>query len=378
MTLHLDEFARIRTGFDPVASRSHSLPAWCYTDPRYLGIERDAIFHRSWQFVCHREKLAEPGSYFAFEVQGQSLFAVRDRTGSLRAFYNVCQHRAHELLKGEGKVRMITCPYHAWTYDLEGRLRGAPHSTHVENFDVGEICLRPVRIEVFCNFLFVNLDSVAAPLAQQSGGLAGEIADWVPDLDQLTFAHRLTYRIEANWKTVVDNFLECYHCPGAHKAFASLVEMDTYKVVTHGIYSSHCAKAGNRGNAAYNIDDAPVTDHAVWWLWPNTCIMRYPGEGNIIVLNVVPTGPESSFETYDFYFLQNRPKPSQIEGIEFLDKTLQREDIDIVESVQRGMRTPAYVRGRYIIDPEGSGLSEHGVHHFHGLVLKAYERVAVA
>ena len=105
--------------------------------------------------------------------------------------------------------------------------------------------------------------------------------------------------------------------------------------------------------------------------------MRYPGEGNIIVLNVIPTGPETTFETYDFYFLQDHPKPSQMEAIDYLRDVLQQEDIDIVESVQRGMRTPAYEQGRFVTDPEGSGMSEHGVHHFHRLVIEAYEGVAV-
>ncbi len=378
MTLQSHEFSRIKAGFDPAPQRSWSLPGRCYTEPRYLEIEKQAIFHRTWQFVCHAEKLREPGSYLAFEVQGQSLLALRDGEGRLRAFYNVCQHRAHELLKGEGKVKMITCPYHAWAYGLEGKLRSARRAEYVENFSKSEICLMPVRIEEFCTLIFVNLDAEAPALAELSGDLATEIRAWAPDLDQLTHAYRLTYEIESNWKNVVDNFLECYHCPTAHKDFVSLVEMDTYSVKTHGIYSSHMAKARRTDNSAYAIEGADVTDHAVWWLWPNTCLLRYPGEGNLMVLNVVPTGPETTFETYDFYFLQGEPNANQKEAIDYIDRVLQREDIEIVESVQRGMRTPAYQSGRFMTDPEESGLSEHGVHHFHGLVLDAYETAVEA
>ena len=377
MTVHRVDLAKVRRNFEPAAAeRSYSLPADCYTDPAYFELERTAIFRRTWQFVCHGERLSEPGLYVAFEIQGQPLFAVRDREGVLRAFYNVCQHRAHALVKGEGRKTLITCPYHAWAYGLDGRLRTAPRTEHLAGFEKEKICLTAVRVEEYCGFVFVNLDPDATPLAELAGGLADEIHALVPDLAQLTFAHRLTFDIESNWKNVVDNFLECYHCPGAHKDFASLVQMDTYKVVTHGIYSSHIAKAGNVANTAYKIDDATVTDHAVWWLWPNTCFMRYPGEGNIIVLNVIPTGPETTFETYDFYFLQDEPKPSQVEAIDYLRDVLQREDIDIVESVQRGMRTPAYEQGRFVTDPEGSGYSEHGVHHFHALVIQAYETAA--
>ncbi|MEM7171787.1 MAG: ring-hydroxylating oxygenase subunit alpha [Pseudomonadota bacterium] len=372
---HLSQdLTAMRRRFKPdAADDSYSLPAFCYTEDRYLELDREAIFYRTWQFVCHVERLRQPGSYLTFEVQDRPFFAVRNRQGQLRAFYNVCKHRAHELVTGEGKKNAITCPYHAWTYDLDGRLRSAPHTKHIKNFEKSEICLSEIQIEEFCGFVFVNLDPDAASLAELSGGLAAEIHEWVPDLEQLTFAHRLTFEIKSNWKNVVDNFLECYHCHVAHRDFASLVEMDTYKVVTHGIYSSHMAKAGNVSNTAYKIDDASVTDHAVWWLWPNSCLMRYPGEGNIIVLNVIPTGPETTFETYDFYFLQDHPKPSQMEAIAYLRDVLQQEDIDIVESVQRGMRTPAFEQGRFITDPEGSGLSEHGVHHFHDLVIKAYE-----
>jgi choline monooxygenase len=133
------------------------------------------------------------------------------------------------------------------------------------------------------------------------------------------------------------------------------------------------ARAGLQENTAYDVSEAAVTDHAVWWLWPNVCLLRYPGDGNLMVLNIVPTGPETTFETYDFYFTDNQPTDQQWEALRYVDEVLQKEDIDIVESVQRGMRTPAYDRGRYMTDPQGGGLSEHGVHHFHSLVLEAYE-----
>ena len=170
---------------------------------------------------------------------------MRDRQGTLRAFYNVCKHRAHRLLSGEGTTGGIVCPYHAWTYTLDGQLFRAPHTESLEGFDVAGICLDRIRVEEFCGFVYVNLDPDAAPLAEQSGGLAGEILHWAPDVERLTFGHRLTYEIRSNWKNVVDNFLECYHCPTAHKDFCQLVDMDTYEVSTHGIYSSHMAEAGN-------------------------------------------------------------------------------------------------------------------------------------
>ena len=336
------ELAQIRSGYDPVPERSYSLDSACYRDPRFFELDRRAIFHRSWQFLCHEEKLREPGRYVAADIQGQSIFAARDNKGALHAFYNVCKHRGHELLQGEGRTRVVTCPYHAWAYGLDGRLRTARCAEQIENFDAAEFGLTPVRIEVFCSLVFVNLDPEAAPLGEQSGNLAEEVLSYAPDLDRLTFAHRLTYRIQANWKAIVDNFLECCHCPVAHKDFCTLVEMDTYKVTTHGIYSSHMAKAGLSQNTAYDVATPSVTDHAVWYLWPNTTLMRYPGRGNFMVWRFIPVGPEETYEEFDFFLETPEPNAAETEAIRYIDEVLQVEDIGLVESVQRGMRTPAF------------------------------------
>jgi phenylpropionate dioxygenase-like ring-hydroxylating dioxygenase large terminal subunit len=370
------EFAAIRAGFHADPARSQSLRAEAYVDPRWFAFEREAIFARSWRWVCHVEKLREPGRFVTAEIAGRPICVVRDREGVLRAFYNVCKHRAHHLLEGEGQTTRIMCPYHAWTYDLTGRLVRAPHTESLTDFDPKAICLDAVQVEEFCGFVYVNLDPQAAPLAEQSGDLAAEITHWAPDIADLTFGHRLTYDIRSNWKNVVDNFLECYHCPTAHKDFCSLVDMDTYKVTTHGIYSSHMAEAGKGANSAYDVSNAAVRTHAVWWLWPTTCLMRYPGRSSMIVLNIIPAGPERTLETYDFYLETPEPDAAEREAIRYLDEVLQAEDIAIVESVQKGMATPAFDQGRIVHDPEGSGKSEHAVHHFHGLVLDAYARAA--
>lgn len=367
-------FSQISNGFDPVASRSHSLHSRCYQDPLFTEIERQHIFHNSWQFLCHENQLGSSGDYVATEIQGQSVFACRDKSGELQAFYNVCKHRGHELLKGSGRVNSVSCPYHAWVYELNGKLASARRSELIEDFVVEEVCLDSIRVEVFCHLVFVNLNPNAISLSEQSEGLADEVLSYAPDLSELALAHTLTYSIKANWKAVVDNFLECYHCPVAHRDFCTLVEMDTYKVKTHGIYSSHMAKAGRSENKAYGIDSAEVTDHAVWYLWPNTTLMRYPGRGNFMVWRFYPVGPEETYEVFDFFFETDSPNDAEREAIKFIDETLQPEDIALVESVQRGMRTPAFNQGRYLVDPENSGLSEHAVHHFHSLILDAYQR----
>ena len=370
------QFDAIAGGYHENASASLSLKAEAYTDPAWHQVDLQEIIAKTWQWVCHVEKLPDPGSYVTIEIAGQPIAIVRDREGALRAFYNVCKHRAHELLSGEGNITRIMCPYHAWVYKLDGQLVRAPHTETLEDFQPKDICLDEVQVEEFCGFVYVNLDRSAPPLRDLSGDLETEIRHWAPDIEELTFAHRLTYDIKSNWKNVVDNFLECYHCPTAHKDFCTLVDMDTYKVTTHGIYSSHMADAGQSANSAYDVSNATVKTHAVWWLWPNTCIMRYPGRSSMIILNIIPAGPDRTLETYDFFLEEKTPNEAEIESIRYLDEVLQVEDIAICESVQKGMMTPAFTQGRIVNDPDGSGMSEHAVHHFHGLVLDAYKRAA--
>ena len=373
-----NDFDAISQGYDADSRRSLSLRSDAYTDPKWFEADLRAILAKQWQWVCHVEKLRQPGRYVTIQIAGHPVAVVRDRKGVLRAFYNVCKHRAHELLRGEGVTSRIMCPYHAWVYRLDGQLVRAPETDHLQDFILSDICLDQVQVEEFCGFIYVNLDPLAASLAEQTGNLETEIRHWAPDIGALTFGRRLTYDIRSNWKNVIDNFLECYHCPTAHKDFCDLVDMDTYKVTTHGIYSSHMAEAGNAPNNAYDVSNATVKTHAVWWLWPTTCLMRYPGRSSMIVLNIVPVGPYRTLETYDFYLETPEPDPMELDAMRYIDEVLQPEDIALVESVQRGMGTPAFTQGRIVSDPSGSGKSEHAVHHFHGLVLDAYARAAQA
>ena len=364
----------IAAGHHSDPGQSMSLRAEAYVEPKWLDAELRGVFARTWQWTCHAEKVAQPGSYLAVTVAGMPIVVVRDRAGTLRGFYNVCKHRAHELLSGAGTTRNIVCPYHAWTYDLSGGLKAARRADQMASFDKSEICLDQVRVEEFGGMVYVNLDPAAAPLAVQAPDLAEEIAFWAPDIGTLTHAKRLSYEVNTNWKNVIDNFLECYHCHIAHKEFVDLVDMDTYAVKTHGIWSSHFAEAGKHENSAYDVSEATVSQHAVWWLWPNTCLLRYPGRANFMVFQVLPDGPERTVETWDFFLESTELNAAEEESVRYIDEVLQQQDIKIVESVQRGMRTPAFDQGRIVFDPDRSdaGLSEHGVHHFHGLLLDAY------
>lgn len=376
MTISIRELQILTEHFNSDPKCSYSLPARAYIKPDFLDIEREAIFYNSWQYVCHVERLRHPGDYIAIDMQGRPIVAVRDHAGVLRAFYNVCRHRGHEIVKDQGNIKTFVCPYHAWGYKLDGTLHSARHSKTIKNFHFDDFGMVPVQIEEFCNMVFVNLGPEATPLSIQSGELAREILQYAPDLETLTHSYRLTYRLKANWKIVVDNFLECYHCPVAHKDLVTLLEMRNYLVTTYDIYSSQIGPASATSNSAYNVEGASIQVHTLWWLWPNTGLLRYPGDPNWMVWHFIPVDAETTVEIFDFFFQESTPTAQQMEAIEYIDKVLQKEDIDIVESVQRGMNTPAYEKGgRFVVcSGDEKGETEHGVHHFHGLYLKAIDR----
>jgi choline monooxygenase len=360
-------------GFSLDPERSYTLSAPYYRQPEILDRERDAVFFKSWIFIGHSEKVAEIGDYFTVRLFDQNILVIRAKDRRIRAFNKFCAHRAQELLQGEGNAKVITCPYHAWSYHADGSLRSARGSEKVAGFDKSEFCLKEVKIETFLGFLFINLDPTASPLAVLSGDLANEVRRYVPEVEKLTFSRRLTFDLKANWKNVVDNYLECYHCPPAHPAFSDLIDIKTYRSITHGIYSSHIGPMTGGDNKAYKFDQSqPASQHfSGWWLWPNITLNTFPGSPNLSVLQIMPTGPETCREYWDFYFAAKDPTPEEQAAVEYVDAVLQPEDIGLVESVQRGLRSRGYHQGRYIVDAERSDISEHALHHFHSLVLNA-------
>ena len=356
--------------FDADPEKSFTIPKDYYTDPAIFAREKEAIFFKAWSYACHTSQVAEAGAYVTVRIIDQNIVVMRGEDGVLRAFYNVCSHRAHELLQGCGHTKMITCPYHAWTYHTDGKLRTAVGQKRVEGFQSDEFALKQVRLEEYAGFVFVNLDPAASPLHAEAGSLADDIKGYCADVPGLKFAHRQTYEIKANWKNVVDNFLECYHCSVAHPAFVDLVDIKNYHTKTYGLYSSHISPPGRSDNAAYAIPDGPAGNFAAWWLWPNVTLNVFPGSANITVLHIQPTGPETTLEHFDFFFADETPSEGERQAIDYIDKVLQPEDIGLVESVQRGLHSRGYNQGRLMVDMDRSYNSEHGLHHFHGLVLK--------
>ena len=353
---------------------SFTLPARSYIDGGIYELEKAAIFYRNWIYAGHKSQLSEVGNFITTRIHEQNVFIIKDKSGELKAFYNVCQHRGHELLSGTGiKKSAIVCPYHSWAYGLDGKLIRARNTDNMKNFDKCDFSLKPVRIEEFCGLVFINLDPDAESLAEKAGELESEIRQYCPSVDEMVFAQRDTYDVDCNWKVMVDNFLECYHCHPAHKDFVDLVDMKTYRSSVNGIYSRHVSNAvRSTENSAYSFEKGEVDfGYAGWFLWPNLTIWIYPGEPNISILQMNPLATEKTVEYQDWFLPGTVPSRQQLAAMEYQKDVLQPEDISLCESVQRGLHSMGYNQGRFVVDDERSELSEHAVHHFQNMVMQA-------
>ena len=296
----------------------------------------------------------------------------------LRAFYNVCQHRAHELLpEGSGNVaRAIVCPYHAWAFEKTGELRGAPRSENRPSFNKKDFSLKSVKLEMFLDSAFVNLDPNAIPLSEIAGDLEDDIRSRAPFVNELDTPQSrfvaddigLT-NINAGWKVVVDNYVECYHCEHAHKDFCDIISMDTYKHDAFGLWARQLGEDIKDDNTAYKLEpNAPFKKSAFWFLWPNTTINILPGAEVLNFAIVRPTAIDKClFEGHSISTSGKFHKGRQ----DYTANVLVPEDIALCESVQRGLKSKGYDQGPLIVDPSRSGRGEHALHHFHRLVQKA-------
>jgi len=354
-------------------SKSFTMPARFYLDESVYQAEQQSIFYCSWWYSGHVSQLSKTGDFITTNIDSQNIFIVRDKSGELKAFYNVCQHRGHELVEGTGNAALIVCPYHAWTYALDGSLHGARNSENVAGFNKCEFSLKPVRVEVFCGMVFINLDADATPMAEQACELEKEIREYCPAVDTLALAQRDTYKVKSNWKVMIDNFLECYHCDPAHKDFVDLVDMRSYRSTAKGIYSSHISKAAcSTDTSAYNFEVGEVDfGFAGWFLWPNVTLWAYPGDANLSVLQMIPDGVGNTIEYQDWFVPDGEVSKQLQDAMDYQKDVLQPEDIGLCESVQRGLNSKGYDQGRFIVDNNRTELSEHAVHHFQRMVVKA-------
>ena len=355
--------------FHAQAECSTTLPSHWYTDPEIFALEKERIFSRSWWYAGALSMLERAGSYLTTRVVDQDVFVIRGNDGGLRAFYNVCSHRAHRLVDGCGERDPIVCPYHGWTYDNDGRFKAARGIEGIRGFDRAAAGLKAIRVDTCVGLVFVNLDPNAGPLAEVAGDMVRDLRDHCPGLDHLTLAH--TYEVDsaANWKVLVDNNLESYHVATAHPALVDLLDYRSFAVWEHAHSTAHAMTNTNPDNAAYLVGDNDPVQRAVFtWLWPNTEFFINPGRNNLAVMNMIPLGPQTSRQRWDFYFEDENLDAAEQAYLDYTIDTLIPEDSALYENVQRGLNSRGYQQGRFIINRDQPELSEHHVHPFQKLV----------
>jgi choline monooxygenase len=366
--LHLDVNEKIECA-ETLASRF-------YTDPAILAVERARIFQRTWQLVgtlsesCGEvngvaRTISDPESYFTAEVAGEPIIVVRDKQGILRAFSNVCRHRAGPIALGSGCKHVLRCQYHGWTYTLEGKLIGTPDTDGVEFFDRSTMGMVPIRVETWEQFIFVNFDAAAPPLAEVLGQIPRQAAGF--QFAGLQFAERRDYVIDCNWKVYVDNYLEGYHIPIAHPGLMKELDYANYRTDTFRYHSEQFApiramKEGDNGGDRFYAPGMGLQEALYFWIFPNLMLNIYPD--NISTNLIVPLAHDKTLTIFEWFFHDVKSAANQeriARAVAFSDE-VQQEDIMLCRNVQKGLQSATYDRGRYSVK------RENGVHHFHMLL----------
>ena len=340
--------------------RAATLPGPLFSDPGVFEQEIRTLFRRTWVCVGRADEMATPGDYRTYEVGGSGVVVLRDERGRLRAFHNVCRHRGTRIIEvdsGSG-LTVLQCPYHAWTYDLEGRLVGAPHMDEARDFRRRDFGLHPVRTEEWRGFLFLNLDPDAPPLRDTLGGFIRRAAAF--PLERLRRAHRYTYEIAANWKLVVQNANECYHCPGVHPQLARLTpyrsgEEDLMEGPVFGGWMdfvdgartlSPDGRTARRTFSGLSPEDLERVYYYV--LYPSNFLSLLP---DYVTLDwFVPVSPERTRLVFDLYVDRDEADSAE-DAMAFWDMT-NRQDWHICEMAHLGSKTAAYEQGRYSTEEE--------------------------
>jgi nitrite reductase/ring-hydroxylating ferredoxin subunit len=331
-----------------------TLPWSWYSDPALLRLEQERIFRAGWQYAGPAEHVAAPGDFFACAIGDVPVVVTRDREGELHALLNVCRHRGSLVASGRGNRVTLQCPYHAWTYGLDGRLRTAPRAAEI---DVEEIALAELAVELWGPLVFVNATPSPQPLETVLGPVPQLLADGGVDAGRLRLRRRGDYELACNWKIAVENYLECYHCAVAHPGFSEVVDVSpgAYRLETFALGSSQFAPTRN---------GARPVEGQFHWLWPVTKLYAMPGPPNLVVGPLRPDGPERTVGFFDYFFPADVPD-AEVDELIAWDDQVGLEDRALVASVQKGVRAGLLDEGRLL--PE----SERLLAHFQALVREA-------
>ncbi len=326
-----------------------------YTDPGLLDVEQEHIFERTWQLAGHVGSLPRAGSYITCRAGSQPVLVVRDEHGGLRAYRNVCRHRASRLLSGSGQCKAaIRCRYHGWTYRLDGTLIGVPEGLGFgDRLDKPSLGLFPARVEEMCGLVFVNLDEDAPALAELVGDLPRRLAPYRIEALQSFAAAGGTQ--PANWKVIADNYLEGYHIPIAHPGLMRMLDYKHYDVEVHDHYVWFDAPlrdkpSSNRLERLYANLVTPMPglgerERSAWryvYLYPNTTIDLYPDQ--VGTWQLLPDGVAATTDVSVSYRPAGiTPRTRLVQWANHrLNNLVLDEDVDLVDNVQQGMATRGY------------------------------------
>jgi len=352
----------------PLAGLEPTLPTSWYRSETVFAIEKERIFCREWVCVGREEELTQPGAFRVLDVLGESIILLRNREGRLRAFYNTCRHRGTRLchepsatstyppLPGGIAAGRITCPYHQWTYDLDGRLIGAPHLGTVAGFDKNQFTLYPVAVESWGGFIFLNLTpKQAVPLGEQLGGIPERLRRY--PLTELRIGHTIRYEVGANWKVLCENYNECYHCGGVHPELCAVVpafrehggaNLDWARGIPHRPGAYTFTKSGTTRRRAFpTLDEEERVRHKGELAYPNLFVSLACDHVAVFILQ--PRGPARTDIVCQFLFEPfeiAKPDFDPSDTTEFWD-LVNRQDWAICEAVQQGISTRVHERGYY-------------------------------
>lgn len=340
---------------------AHSLPAWTYTDPEFLALEGETVLKRTWQIIAHESELPQPGSYATLPFMNELVFVVRGKDGHIRAFHNVCRHRAARLLDeptGECGGRIV-CPYHAWTYDLEGRLIGVPGREFYPDLDQGILGLRPVAMGICGGFIFVRPSTEGPPFDDYIAPLREEFERYRTE-EMVPFAPvRMRVR-EVNWKVATDNYIDALHIPVAHPGLSGLAG-GTYDLDAQGGIYRFSAEVSDpapgqsasvRAYAKYlpKVDHLPADRQRKWvyaLLWPNLAFDFYPDQ--IDYMQFIPLSPTRTLLRETAYALPDTRR--KMKAARYLNWRINRgvnlEDKDLIERVQAGLDSSSFTSGPF-------------------------------
>jgi choline monooxygenase len=352
-------------------TQAMGLPSIAYTSPEFLKQEQDLLFAPSWIYAGRADELAKPGDGKPVEIAGRPIILLRNRASEIKAFHNVCSHRNALLArKPFGGRPTITCPYHSWTYDLDGRLIRTPHiggqDVHkCAGIEMGELGLKPVRIENWAGLLFVNLTGDAAPLASWLKPVADRWQAY--DFSRLRFAGGRSYELATNWKHAVENYLESYHLPWVHPGLNSYSRMSDHYCFLAG------SDAGGQGTEVYapgtkDGQSLPAMTLPEEWakrgeypvLFPN--LLTGVQSDHFFLIDVIPVSPGVTRERFEIFFFGDESMDDAHRAVR--EQTIERwndvfvEDIDVVERLQQGHASPAATGGRF------SAVQDQVVHRF--------------